>query len=98
MKALKTFVIGMGVLILAGIGLVGYGLSRKSPAAHPPAGTTTPYAVDLSVAPGSRLEQMETLGDQLVLRVSNADKDQVLVVDPRTGQVTGRLSFTPDGR
>jgi Tfp pilus assembly protein PilV len=36
MNALKALVIGMGVLILIGIGLVGYGLTRGKQAAQQP--------------------------------------------------------------
>lgn len=99
MKVLKTLVAGMGVLLVIGLGLVGWGISRNmnpSGAARPDAGST--FTAEVMVPAGSRLDQMATAGDRIVLRFSGGDGDRILVVDPHNGQVTGRITLVPESR
>lgn len=108
MKALKALVIGMGVLIVLGIGLLGYGLSVKGfslqkaavPASHsvalpgdPAPGDTGYFAVDLPIPSGSRLEQMAVAGNRVLLRLSGTDGDRILVLDPATGHLAGTVTL-----
>lgn len=85
MKALKGLVIGMGLLIVIGLGLLGYGVMRNmgkvpapvaaKPAAEqaipalPTAGARTYFSAEVSLAPGESLEQMAAVGDRLALRI-----------------------------
>jgi hypothetical protein len=94
MKILKAFVIGMGMLIAVGIALAAYGVARnmhQAPAPAAPAAAAASFTLDVPLAPGSRLTQMETAGDRVLLRVSDPDGEHILVVDPMTGRITGRI-------
>jgi len=100
MKALKILVISMGLLIVIGIGLVGYGLTRKTPrpeavatpgtaeAVAPPA---APFAFQYPAPKGAKLEQVLTAGDRLVLRYSSPDGDRLLFLDTHSGQLAGTI-------
>jgi hypothetical protein len=100
MKALKALVIGMGLLIVLGLGLVGFGLYRNShqmPAPIPIARTAAPgyFATELPVPAGERLEQMVTAGDRIILRFTGSGDERILVIDPHNGQITGSISLVP---
>ncbi|MDA8231894.1 MAG: hypothetical protein M0006_11205 [Magnetospirillum sp.] len=108
MKALKALVIFMGILVVAGMGLVGYGVVTKLPrgagkapaAAAPPAGGTpaTPAfgAVPVPVPAGARVEQMAVAGDRVVLRVTGGGGDRLIVLDPASGRVAGSFVLAPE--
>ncbi len=102
MKALKTLVIGMGLLIVIGIGLVGFGLARGK---HPATPVTESGATDiksgfftseLPVPRGAKLEQVTATGDRLVLRFSSAEGDKLVLLDARSGQLAGTITLIPD--
>ncbi|HLN24852.1 MAG TPA: hypothetical protein VK558_12815 [Patescibacteria group bacterium] len=108
MKALKALVISMGLLVVAGLVLVGYGLYRNS---HNPSGTASSaagaraangavgyFSVDLPVPAGSKLEQMTTAGDRVILRFTGGEAERILVLDPQTGQVAGNITLVPQSR
>jgi hypothetical protein len=114
MRALKTLVIGMGVLIVTGLTFLGWGLYRNTHrvAANRPAGeavselpqpapVTPPggyFSSELPIPSGSKLEQVTTAGDRIVLRFTGGDGDRLLVVDPHNGQVTGSIALVPERR
>jgi hypothetical protein len=106
MKALKALVIGMGLLIVIGLGLVGYGLFVKGSGVHGEAshrpvslpGEPAPagqgyFSVELPVSAGSHLEQMTASGDKLLLRLSGADGERILVLDANTGHLAGTVTL-----
>lgn len=104
MKSLKALVIGMGLLIVVGLGLLGYGLYRNtmhvaSTKAAVPGGTgeggNTYFAVDVPVSAGNHLEQMAVAGERVILRFSGADGERILVLDPLTGRLAGTISLVP---
>ena len=111
MKALKVLVIGMALLLIAGLGLVGYGIYRNSvkptaaairspaPMTAVEAGSRSYFSVELPLPVGAKLEQMATVGDRLVLRLTGEESgERILVVDPATGQVAGTISLVPQSR
>lgn len=100
MKALKALVIGMGMLIVVGLALVGFGLYRNTVHPAPAKGVGAeaggPYfSLEVPVASGSHLEQMAVAGDRVILRFSGAEGERILVLDPQTGHVTGTVSLIP---
>jgi hypothetical protein len=103
MKALKALVISMGLLVVAGLVLVGYGLYRNGhtpPAtassaapARSTAGSVGYFSVDLPVPAGSKLEQMATAGDRVILRFTGGESERILVLDSQTGQIAGSVTL-----
>lgn len=106
MKGLKILVIFMGLLIVVGLGLVGYGVSRQrtsSSVASLEVGATnaTPakagyFASEVPVPHGAHLEQVTATGDRLILRFAGGDADRLILVDVHSGQVTGSVTLVPE--
>lgn len=109
MKALKSLVLFLGVLLVTGLGLLGYGLYSKAhlkggAAASAGAAPTTAVAavvaefgtVQVPVPAGARVEQMVTAGERVVLRLSGPAGERVLVLDPGQGKVAGAFALTPE--
>jgi hypothetical protein len=102
MKALKTLVIAMGLLIVVGIGFVGYGLTRNK---QPATTVTTSVASDgkggfftseLPVPRGAHLEQVTSTGDRVVLRFSAPEGEKLVLLDAHSGQLAGTIALIPD--
>lgn len=106
MKALKILVIGMGLLIVAGIGVLGYGLSRSKP--HPAVMMVATPGVETAAVPlfatqypvpkGAKLEQVSALGDRILLRFSGPEGDKLVLLDSHTGQLAGTILLTSDNK
>lgn len=117
MKTIKILVAVMALLIVVGLGLLAWGMSRASsklgqtqqsasvsalpvPAVAPPAAVPAQggyFSADISLPPGSRLEQMSTTADRVILRLMGPDGERLIVLDPTNGRVAGTvtLSATP---
>jgi hypothetical protein len=93
MTGLKTLVISMGILILLGIGLVGYGLTRTHRPPEPI--TAAAFASDLPVPHGAKLVSVNATQDRVVLHFSASDGDKILLLDPHNGQVMGSVNLVP---
>jgi hypothetical protein len=101
MRAIKGLVVFLGVLLVAGLGLLGYGLYAKKPPnkgmSPAPAGVTAEFgAVSVPVPAGSRIEQMTSAGERVVLRLSGPGPEHLLVVDPAQGRVVGSFVLIPE--
>jgi hypothetical protein len=106
MKGLKILVIFMGLLIVVGLGLVGYGVSRQRASGGLAAlevGATSAapaksgyFASEVPVPHGAHLEQVTATGDRLILRFTGADADRLILVDVHSGQVTGSVTLVPE--
>ena len=105
MQALKALVIFMGILIMAGMALLVYGLVTRTgggeeagEGAAPPA---TPFgALDLAVPAGCTIAGAELSGERLVVRLDGLAErgcQQVVIVDLAGGQELGRVKAVPDG-
>ena len=98
MRALKTIVITLSVVLFAAFGLFIYGLSQnwhkatETPAAsRPPAtGGASWGSVTLGSA-GERMTGVTSAGDLIVVQLTNEQGSRLLVVDPRTGRTVGSL-------
>ncbi|EME69633.1 hypothetical protein H261_12436 [Paramagnetospirillum caucaseum] len=105
MRAIKTLVVFLGVLLLAGLGLLGYGLYSKAPVKGTPSATSGAMAtasaaefgqLAVPVPAGSRVEQMVVAGERVVLRLSGGGSERILVLDPGQGKVAGGFVLTPE--
>jgi hypothetical protein len=92
MRALKIAVVVMGVLIVVGtIGLV-IGIVRRS--AAPVASTATwPASVVLDEPAGTRIVGIAAVRDRLAVQLQGGGADRVVLIDPASGAVAGRISL-----
>ena len=95
MRALTAVTIFMGVLIVVGTGaLIAIIVHRSvSPAASPVAASAPAEseAVRLDEPAGTRIAAIAALGDRLALELQGGGADRVVLIDPRSGAVTGRI-------
>ncbi|MBO6946646.1 MAG: hypothetical protein JJ855_01605 [Rhodospirillales bacterium] len=108
MQALKFIVIGMGILIVLAVGLIGFGLYKKSvepgwklfgprtdaPAATSPAAAPNAFGdVELGLADGCFIESVRPDGPRAYLLLGPAGGcDGVIVIDTGDGRVLGRIN------
>ena len=85
MKAIKGLVVFLGVLLLAGLGLLGYGLYSKAPVkGTPSAASGSPASAAVAefgqlavpIPAGYRIEQMLVAGERVVLRLSGGGPER----------------------
>lgn len=91
MRGLKILVILMGVLILAGVGVLGALIAGKmvKPAAPVTAAFSAP---PLDLPAGARIETMAAGGDRIVLDLVLADGSrELVVVDLKNGKKLGTI-------
>ncbi len=97
MHSIKALVIFMGLLILAGLGLLVYGVvSQVSETAGPGA----PGGFDESVVPlpiGCSVVETRVDGDRLVVRTDGPlgyeQCQKIIIIDLQSGEVLGRIQF-----
>ncbi len=105
MRGLMVAVIGMGLLIVAGVAvLVTLMVQRMSPATTPiasaPAAVMIPgagagaTAFALDEPPGTHIVSLSLAADRLALQLSGGGSDRVVIVDLR-GRVLGRVALSP---
>ncbi len=107
MRALKTIVITLGVVLLGGMGLLIYGLSQNwhrgaEAPPRPGAAATAPLATAplatgwgravLGDAAAGRVSAVTAAGDLLAVHLRGERGDRVVIVDPRTGGVVGTFT------
>ncbi len=92
MQTVKAFVIFMGLLIAAGLGLLGYTLIDRLAGE---AGDGRGFGeVELSLPAGCVIAAAQAADGRLVLRTDGPLErgcQQVVVIDPDSGQVVGRI-------
>ena len=99
MKAIKALVVFMGVLLIAGLALLGWGLYAQAGKMTRKAGTAASGdfgTVSVPLAAGARVEQVLAVGDRVVLRVTGGGPDRLVVLDPAVGSVAGSFVVTPE--
>lgn len=102
MRALKTIVVVLGVLILVAFGLLVYGLSQNwqrvvAPAAAPVASRKPPASwgrASLSLPPDSHIQSVTPAGNLVVVQVAAGSDERLVVLDPATGAVVGTFALT----
>jgi hypothetical protein len=81
-------VIIRGVLIVLALGALVMGAIMRLTASRVPA---TPYLETLA-APGKRIESTQLDGNRILVRLSDANGDELVVLDAVSGRVLGRIA------
>ncbi len=88
MLALKALVIGMGVLIVAGVAVIGATLvGRMSPQ------TGSIATLTLDEPPGSRIVGTSMAPDRIAITLQGGGPDRVALVDTKTGHLLGHVAL-----
>ncbi len=93
MRALRILVAVMGVMILAGVGVLIIVIAGRLPPRHAAATSSQPLAaVPIELPAGARIETMAVGGDRLVLDIVLPDGNrQLLIIDLATGRRLGAI-------
>lgn len=92
MRALKIAVIVMGVLIVAGTMALVIGVARRA-AGPGPAGLPPSVAAVLDEPAGTRIAGIAPVRDRLAIQLQGGGADRVVLIDPASGAVAGRISL-----
>ncbi|MEE8171971.1 MAG: hypothetical protein V3T62_03490 [Alphaproteobacteria bacterium] len=104
---LKVAVVVMGILIVAGLAVIGVKIFQKSnelaeslsiEAVDAPVAGPTPFSTSieqLGLDPGVRLISMDVEGEKLVLRVRDdtSGGERVVIIDLNSGTVRGEIAL-----
>lgn len=103
MRALKILVVVMGVLIVAGTVTLAVMIVKRA-GGGPGASAGAYQTLALGENPGARIIGVAAANDRLALLMSRDGQEWVVLVDPKTNQLTGRITTgaaapaTPTGR
>ena len=90
MRILKVLTIAMGVLIVVATTMLVVLIARRiGGGVGPPAS----IEVLLDEPSGTRIAAIATAGDRLAVQLQGGGPDRVLLVDPRSGSVAGRIAL-----
>ena len=90
MLALKALVIGMGVLIVAGVAVIGVTLANRMSA---PTGTIASLTLDEPA--GTRITAATLAPDRLAVTLRGGGPDRIVLLDTKSGRVLGRVGLAP---
>ncbi len=95
MRVLKVAVVVMGVLIVVGTIGLAVGVLRKanSPAQLVAGPLPSVVTAVLQEPEGTRIANIAALADRLAVQLKGGGTDRVLLVDPKTGALAGRISL-----
>jgi hypothetical protein len=94
MRALKIATIVMGVLIVAGTMALIVGVARRASVQAPGAASLpASVAAVLDEPAGTRISGIAAVRDRLAVQLGGGGVDRVVLIDPATGAVTGRISL-----
>ena len=96
MRALQAAVLVMGVLIVAGFGVVVVTVVHRlgsSGGAYSAASAAPAASVILDEPAGTRIAATSTAADRLALTLAGGGPDRVVVLDTRSGRVIARASL-----
>lgn len=87
MNGLKTLVVTMSLLILAGLCLAVYGIFKKMDDPAPLQDKTIVLPV------GSVIEQVSAWDKNLVLHIKDKDEEYIYLIDPRHALIEARIKI-----
>jgi hypothetical protein len=95
LQALKFAVVIMGALILVGTTTLVVVVARRSSGAAPPVEAGLPAIIDaaLQEPPGTRIIGIAAMQGRLALALQGGGGDRVVLIDPGSGTVVGRISL-----
>ena len=93
MRALKIATIVMGVLIVAGTMTLILVVARRS-AGPSSASLSISASAMLDEPAGTRIVSIAAVQDRLALQLQGGGTDRIVLMDPHTGSVAGRISLT----
>ncbi len=94
-RFLKALTIGMAVLIVVATTALVVLIARRIGGT----GSTAPSVVAVLDEPaGTRIARVTAAGDRLAVQLQGGGPDRVLLVDPRTGEVVGRIGLREPAR
>ena len=88
MRGLQVAVIVMGVLIVAGVAVLGVTIARRTLGGAAHVATTL-----LDEPAGTRIVAANGAVERLVVQLSGGGTDRVVVIDLRDGQTLGRVAL-----
>jgi hypothetical protein len=91
MRVLITLTVAMGVLILLGTTVLVVAIVKRS-AAPPSSGAVM---VTLDEPTGTRITGVAGVADQVAVALQGGGPDRLVLVDPRSGVIAGRISLRP---
>lgn len=96
-RSLKVFVVAAGVVLVLGTGLLIWLLVQRGQGSRAGVAATTPAAATLALPAESRISQVLTAGNQLVILGEVPDGGRFLaVVDLATGRRRHLLRIVPE--
>lgn len=103
MKAIKGLVLFMTLLLVAGLGLLGYGLYNKAGQLGKGGGVADAAipgqqfgTVGVPLPAGAKVDQVLVAGGRVVLRVTGGGPERLVVLDPAEGAIAGSFVFSPE--
>jgi len=97
MQALKALVIGMGVLIVAGMVILVYGVTTKLGKSTPVGGSLADFGeVRVTLPAGAVVEDARLDGETLVVRLRGPGRDaRIMLFERHGGRRVGSFLFAP---
>ncbi len=96
MRALKVVTIVMGVMIVAGtsvlVAVIAHRIATRTTDGAPGAGGA-PFSVVLDEPAGTRIAGAAAAADRLAVRLQGGGSDRIILVDPQSGVVAGRITL-----
>ena len=94
MKAVKIAVLVMGILILLGTAvIIGTVIKRATSGGSVASGPDKAFVSLLDEPAGTSIAAIAPLNDRMAVHLRGGGPDRVLLIDPATGTVTGRISL-----
>ena len=95
MRFLKVAVVVMGVMILAGTTTLVVVIARRVGSAPV---LPASVAASLDEPVGTRIAGIAAVGDRLAVQLQGGGPDRIVLIDPRSGVVVGRVGLRAGGQ
>jgi len=89
MRVLTALTVGMGVLILIGTTVLVVTIIKRFAA---PESAPSPALV-LDEPAGTKIAGLTAVADRLAIELQGGGADRVVLIDPRSGQIVGRIDL-----